>query len=642
MNFEIQKRALSRIIRDDHDALVVLWPAQLPESVDVSNPIVAVVRSAIARGDLELKAGALLSLYALAGVKARQVVVVCTQDGTSRHMRTAMTAAWGALKALKLTNLGVHALVDLSAQALESAASALADASYSYASTLSKPKPRTLKNVVFTLETMEAAHRGAVVRAQALVQGIEVAKEWANRPANHATPTLLAQAAQAIAKGPGFKCEGLGIREVTKLGMGSFLAVAQGAAEPLKFIVMRYSGAATSQAPVVLVGKGITFDTGGISIKPAAEMDEMKYDMSGAASVLGVFKALAQLRPAINVVGLIPATENMPSGQAVKPGDVVTSMSGQTIEILNTDAEGRLVLCDALTYAERFKPKAVIDIATLTGACVIALGAVRSGLFSSDDDLALALQKAGEDSGDVCWRMPLDEDYAEGLKTRFADVANVGGRAGGSITAAKFLQRFATQFPWAHLDIAGTAWRSGAAKGATDRFQHRDPSTRESGCQNQGQSQHRAHLTVTCMTRIEFHFNAPERLQYACRLLRKAHGRSLRVGVVGAPATLRQLDAALWTFSATDFLPHSTTAHPADIQDASAILLSHNTTDLGVLDVLLNLGDEVPEGFERFERLIEIVAMDDHSRMCARQRWKHYTAQGYDLLQHDLSKVSAP
>ena len=469
MNFEIQKRALSRIIRDDHDALIVLWPAQLPESVDVSNPIVAVVRSAIARGDLELKAGALLSLYALAGVKARQVVVVCTQDGTSRHMRTAMTAAWGALKALKLTNLGVHALVDVSAQALESAASALADASYSYASTLSKPKPRTLKNVVFTLETMEAAHRGAVVRAQALVQGIEVAKEWANRPANHATPTLLAQAAQAIAKGPGFKCEVLGIREVTKLGMGSFLAVAQGAAEPLKFIVMRYSGAATSQAPVVLVGKGITFDTGGISIKPAAEMDEMKYDMSGAASVLGVFKALAQLRPAINVVGLIPATENMPSGQAVKPGDVVTSMSGQTIEILNTDAEGRLVLCDALTYAERFKPKAVIDIATLTGACVIALGAVRSGLFSSDDDLALALQKAGEDSGDVCWRMPLDEDYAEGLKTRFADVANVGGRAGGSITAAKFLQRFATQFPWAHLDIAGTAWRSGAAKGATGR-----------------------------------------------------------------------------------------------------------------------------------------------------------------------------
>jgi leucyl aminopeptidase len=232
---------------------------------------------------------------------------------------------------------------------------------------------------------------------------------------------------------------------------------------------MRYKGAASAQAPVVLVGKGITFDTGGISMKPAPEMDEMKYDMSGAASVLGVFKALAQLRPAINVVGLIPATENMPDGLAVKPGDVVTSMSGQTIEILNTDAEGRLVLCDALTYAERFKPEAVIDIATLTGACVIALGGVRSGLFTSDETLAQNLQQAGESSGDLCWRMPMDEDYAEGLKTRFADVANVAGRAAGSVTAAKFLQRFAQKYPWAHLDIAGTAWKSGAAKGATGR-----------------------------------------------------------------------------------------------------------------------------------------------------------------------------
>jgi leucyl aminopeptidase len=215
--------------------------------------------------------------------------------------------------------------------------------------------------------------------------------------------------------------------------------------------------------------KGITFDTGGISLKPGAEMDEMKFDMSGAASVLGVFRTLAELRPTINVVGLIPATENMPDGLAVKPGDVVTSMSGQTIEILNTDAEGRLILCDALTYAERFKPRAVIDIATLTGACVIALGAVRSGLFASDDTLAQALHQAGEDSGDLCWRMPLDDAYAEGLKSRFADVANIGGRAAGSVTAAKFLQRFASQYPWAHLDIAGTAWKSGAAKGATGR-----------------------------------------------------------------------------------------------------------------------------------------------------------------------------
>jgi leucyl aminopeptidase len=220
---------------------------------------------------------------------------------------------------------------------------------------------------------------------------------------------------------------------------------------------------------VVLVGKGITFDSGGISIKPAAEMDEMKFDMCGATAVLGTFRALAELQPKVNVVGLIPASENMTGGSAVKPGDVVTSMSGQTIEILNTDAEGRLVLCDALTYAERFKPKAVIDIATLTGACVIALGSVRSALFSTDELLAQALIQAGESSLDLCWRMPLDEEYAEGLKSNFADVANIAGRAAGVVTAAKFLQRFTTRFPWAHLDIAGTAWKGGAAKGSTGR-----------------------------------------------------------------------------------------------------------------------------------------------------------------------------
>jgi len=217
------------------------------------------------------------------------------------------------------------------------------------------------------------------------------------------------------------------------------------------------------------VGKGITFDTGGISLKPGPGMDEMKFDMCGAASVLGTFEALSHLKPAINVVGLIPTCENMPDGTAIKPGDVVTSMSGQTIEVLNTDAEGRLILCDALTYAERFKPKAVIDIATLTGACVIALGAVRSGLFATEDDLADALQKAGNDAMDLCWRMPLDDEYAETLKSNFADVANVGGRPGGAIIGAKFLHRFAQKYPWAHLDIAATAWKGGAAKGATGR-----------------------------------------------------------------------------------------------------------------------------------------------------------------------------
>ena len=469
MNFEIQKLSLARAIQGQLDAMIVLWPSSTVPDALGHDPVTRWVATAIEQGDFELKAGAVLTLYCQPGISPRHLVVVCTDLNQAGQIRSAVQTAWSALKSAKVKHVGLHVVGDVTSQGLQLALSSLADASYSYTTTLSKPKTRLLKQVTVSTERTTLALENAVRHAQALVSGVELAKEWANRPANHATPSHLANAAKDIAKGKAFKCEVLGPKEVAKLGMGAFMAVAQGSAEPLRFIVMRYNGAATTQAPVVLVGKGITFDTGGISMKPAPEMDEMKYDMGGAASVLGVFKALAHLKPAINVVGLIPATENMPDGLAVKPGDVVTSMSGQTIEILNTDAEGRLVLCDALTYAERFKPQAVIDIATLTGACVIALGAVRTGLFSSDDALALQLQQAGETSGDACWRMPLDDDYAEGLKSRFADVANVAGRAAGSVTAAKFLQRFTQNFAWAHLDIAGTAWRSGAAKGATGR-----------------------------------------------------------------------------------------------------------------------------------------------------------------------------
>lgn len=357
---------------------------------------------------------------------------------------------------------------DANAAAVRAAVLASADASYVYVTTKPKAEARTITEL-----TIGAANptdlADAFERATATVAGIEFAKEWGNRPGNHCTPTLLAQAAQSLGDMPRIKVEVLGPKEVDKLGMGSFAAVAKGSREPLRFIVLRYQGGPKDQAPVVLIGKGITFDTGGVSLKPPAEMDEMKFDMCGAASVLGVFRSLGALKPAINVVGLIPSCENMNDGNALKPGDVVTSMSGQTIEVLNTDAEGRLILCDALTYAKRFDPAAVIDIATLTGACVVALGGVRSGLFSSDDVLAHALELAGEESRDLCWRMPLDDEYGEGLKSNFADMANIGGRAGGAITAAKFLQRFVGDFPWAHLDVAGTAWNSGAAKGSTGR-----------------------------------------------------------------------------------------------------------------------------------------------------------------------------
>jgi len=466
MNFEIQKRSLAQLHRDAHDALVVIWDQTSPLGQD---PLSGWVHQALKAGDFEHKTGSVLQSYGMPGLKARRVVVVSCGDGKTADLKAAVSAAWASLKGAKIQRLGLHWAGNIDPGQLQHAVVTLADASYIYTTTLSKAKPRALAQVSLSAASVTAAHKQALDLAQATVAGIETAKEWANRPANHATPSDLAAAARVIAKGPQLDCEVLGPKEVTKLGMGSFLAVARGSAEPLRFIVMRYKGGKTQDAPVVLVGKGITFDTGGISMKPAAEMDEMKFDMSGAASVLGVFKSLSLLRPQVNVVGLIPATENMPDGTAVKPGDVVSSMSGQTIEILNTDAEGRLVLCDALTYAERFKPRAVVDIATLTGACVIALGGVRSGLFASDDQLANDLQQAGEASGDLCWRMPLDDDYAEGLKTKFADVANVAGRAAGSVTAAKFLQRFAKKYPWAHLDIAGTAWKSGAAKGATGR-----------------------------------------------------------------------------------------------------------------------------------------------------------------------------
>jgi len=254
-----------------------------------------------------------------------------------------------------------------------------------------------------------------------------------------------------------------------KLGMGAMLAVARGSRQPPKLIVMEYNGGPKGQKPRVLVGKGITFDTGGISIKPAASMDEMKFDMCGAASVFGALKAVMALGLKMNVVGVVPTCENMPGGDASRPGDIVTTMSGQTVEILNTDAEGRLILCDALTYAERFKPEIVVDMATLTGACVIALGNVVSGLFGNNERLVQSLKQAGEKADDRAWQLPLYEEYQEGLKSNFADFANVAGREGGAITAASFLARFTKNMHWAHLDIAGTAWKGGGEKGATGR-----------------------------------------------------------------------------------------------------------------------------------------------------------------------------
>jgi len=469
MNFELKPLDLAACAAEKCDALIVLvsdaFGADKAAGTDALSQLIAQARKS---GDLDTKTGKLLHMYRNSAASATRLVLVGAGDGSVRQQRQALAAAMAAVKHPSVHKLLVSFAGAPAQAAVRTLVQVVAECTYVYTTTKSKPEGRSLAQVWLCAPDAAAA-QDQLALGMATVAGVELAKEWANRPANHATPTLLGTAAKALARFPKLSCELLGPKEVAALGMHSFMSVAQGSKEPLRFIVLRYSGAAKSVAPTVLVGKGITFDTGGISIKPSAEMDEMKFDMCGAASVLGVFRALADLKPAVNVVGLIPACENMPDGGAVKPGDVVTSMSGQTIENLNTDAEGRLVLCDALTYAERFKPAAIIDIATLTGACVVALGGVRSGLFASDETLASALQAAGESAFDPCWRLPLDDEYGEGLKSNFADMANVAGRAGGAITAAKFLQKFTAKMPWAHLDIAGTAWKSGAAKGATGR-----------------------------------------------------------------------------------------------------------------------------------------------------------------------------
>ncbi len=351
------------------------------------------------------------------------------------------------------------------------AAVAAHEACYRFDVTKSKKDPLPkLATVAFAAAAADSKDvlRGAA-QGDAIGEGASLAKQLGNLPANICTPTYLANEAKKLAKAFKLGVEILDKKQCEALKMGSFLSVTRGSLEPPKFIVLKYNGGAKADAPVVLVGKGITFDTGGISLKPGEAMDEMKYDMCGAASVIGTFRTIAQLKPRLNLIGIVPTCENMPSGLATKPGDVVTSMSGQTVEILNTDAEGRLILNDALTYSRRFKPAAVVDIATLTGACVVALGHIHSGLFSKSDALASELLAAGAAANDTAWRMPVDDDYQEGLKSNFADMANIAGRMGGAITAACFLARYTEGLEWAHLDIAGTAWKSGAAKGATGR-----------------------------------------------------------------------------------------------------------------------------------------------------------------------------
>jgi leucyl aminopeptidase len=431
-----------------------------------------------ALGDLPSKTGSTLVLRGLPGIAAARVLVVALGERKEFSENAFRDAVRGATQALKDLDAAQASLFLVESKVngrpvswnVRQAVLGMREALYRFDQLKSQKKSNgpALERVTLALSA-NAQLEQALAEAQATADGADLARTLGNLPSNICTPTYLAEEAKKLARQFKLQIEILERRDLERLGMGAFLAVANASHQPPKLIVLRYAGAAKTKKPLALVGKGITFDTGGISLKPAAEMDEMKFDMSGAGSVLGAMRALAGLRAPVNVVGVIPTCENMPGGQATKPGDVVTTLSGQTVEILNTDAEGRLILCDALTYASRFEPEAVIDVATLTGACVIALGHVATGLFSNDEALAEELRAAADDAWDRVWPMPLWEDYQEQLRSNFADFANIGGRPGGSITAACFLARFARGMRWAHLDIAGTAWKGGREKGSTAR-----------------------------------------------------------------------------------------------------------------------------------------------------------------------------
>ncbi|MEO5696832.1 MAG: leucyl aminopeptidase [Burkholderiaceae bacterium] len=472
MDFRHQVSSADTLAALACDALLLVVNGDAVDTT-LDAPLAALLSDAIAQGDLTLKAGKALYLHRPAGVRAARVVFAVADKPTAKSFKAAVACGIALVKGsgakhVAVALAGSATLTDAEAEAM---VAAVCDQTYLYRHTKpSAPAASSISKVTLLCSKADSKPvQQGLARGQAIAAGVTLARECANRPGNHCTPSYLADQAKKLGKEFDLKVEVLDRKDCEKLGMGSFLAVAQGSAEPLRFIVARYQGAPKTHAPVVLVGKGITFDTGGISLKPGAEMDEMKFDMGGAASVLGALRAVVELKPKLNLVCIIPSCDNMPSGSAVKPGDVVKSMSGQTIEILNTDAEGRLILCDALTYAERFKPAVVVDVATLTGACVIALGNHHSGLFTADDKVADQMLAASRAGLDPCWRMPLDEEYDEGLKSNFADMGNIAGRAGGAITAAMFLRRFTGKYPWAHLDIAGTAWKSGAAKGATGR-----------------------------------------------------------------------------------------------------------------------------------------------------------------------------
>ncbi|MET0064981.1 MAG: leucyl aminopeptidase [Candidatus Thiodiazotropha sp.] len=454
----------------------------LAESVDKVSK--GHLQALLKRGDMDGECGQQLMVYDVPGVLAERVLLVGLGKPGEMKRKDYEKILSGVIKGLDtgypidaLWGLCETPISDLTglAETVRETVTLAEQCLYHYTETKkpAKKNPRPLKRLSLLLHDkrhLKAAQK-SVVQGEAIAKGMHMTQELGNLPGNICTPSYLADQARKLGRdySASLKVQVLEEKQMEKLGMGALLSVSRGSRQPAKLIVMNYQGGKPDTKPVVLVGKGLTFDAGGISIKPSPAMDEMKYDMCGGATVFGTLLACLEMQLPINLIGVVPSSENLPDGDANKPGDVVTSMSGQTIEVLNTDAEGRLILCDALTYSERFKPATVIDIATLTGACIVALGDQASGLMANNQSLADELLKAGTETGDRVWQLPLWDEYQEQLDSNFADMANIGGKGAGTITAACFLSRYTKKFKWAHLDIAGTAWKSGAAKGATGR-----------------------------------------------------------------------------------------------------------------------------------------------------------------------------
>jgi leucyl aminopeptidase len=479
MEYSIESSALDKL-KSDCLLIGIYENQQLSLSATIVDGLCGgLIGKLISRGDIKGKNAETLLINNTAYESIQRIILVGFGElgkVTRKQYRKALAAATKIVKETKVAT-GTAALLDIGVidadyqwqtrQIVE----VFNDGLYQYSATkqIEEKTPFQKLGIFADTARLAAAEKG-LQQGIAIAQGVQLSKQLADLPGNICTPSYLAEEAIKLAgKHEKLSCDILEEAELTQLGMGAFLSVSRGSRQPAKLISLSYQGGEPDQKPVALLGKGLTFDAGGISLKPGLGMDEMKFDMCGGAGVLGAMLVAASLNLKLNIIALIPSSENLPDGDANKPGDIVTSMSGKTIEVLNTDAEGRLLLCDTLTYAKKFDPEVVIDLATLTGACVVALGRIPSGLFSNDDKLSEELLSAGEVACDPLWRMPIWEEYQELLKSNFADLANIGGPDGGSITAACFLSRFAEDFRWAHLDIAGTAWRTGANKGSTGR-----------------------------------------------------------------------------------------------------------------------------------------------------------------------------